>query len=39
MLFSPKGAGSVGLLDFPRLIAVRKDAARRARLFTKPNLT
>ncbi len=34
-----KQPGDVGLFDLPRLIAVRKDAARRARLFTKPDMT
>ncbi|MGC4121370.1 MAG: radical SAM protein [Myxococcales bacterium] len=38
MLFR-RSAGHVGLLDFPRLLAVRRDAARRARLFNEPSLT
>ncbi|MBI5547914.1 MAG: radical SAM protein [Deltaproteobacteria bacterium] len=39
MRFIKRSAGAVGLLDFPKLVAVRRDAARRARLFTKPDLT
>ncbi|MBI3182727.1 MAG: radical SAM protein [Myxococcales bacterium] len=32
-------AGCLGLRDFPRLVAVRRDSARRARLLTSPDLT
>jgi radical SAM protein with 4Fe4S-binding SPASM domain len=34
-----KSAGDVGLLDLPKVVAVRRDAARRGRLFAKPDMT
>ncbi len=32
-------AGNVGLLDLPRVIAIHRDTARRARLLQRPDLT
>lgn len=35
----PRSAHKVDLLDFKKLVAVKKDAARRSRLFARPDLT
>lgn len=36
---TPRSASSLRLRDFPKLVAVRRDAARRLRLFSQPDLT